>query len=190
MTELSAYGTRAHVAGTLGVSWGSQSTKGADVFGALGANVVSGPALEASYHSRCGRGGVGDLNGIRAGAGSHNHFQSSGQSNASRAHCRSSSSVNLRPTSLSRSSVPSVTFPGGKGVWLAKGKWVGLVGQLGRWVDCGISGGKGFGRRGGSNGARGAGISEGRRGSMVFFLFLNCSLHCVIGAVVGLLLSL
>ena len=30
----------------------------------------------------------------------------------------------------------------------------------------------------------------GKRGSTVFFFFLNCSLHCVIGAVVGLLLSL
>ena len=35
----------------------------------------------------------------------------------------------------------------------------------------------------------GTGFDEGKRGSMVFF-FLNCSLHCVIGAVVGLLLSL
>ena len=190
MTELSTNGAGAHVAGSLGMSRGSQLTKGTDVLGALGTNVVGGLALEASYHSRCGRGGVGDLNGIRAGASSHNHFQSSGESNASRAHCQSSSSVNSRPTSLSQSSVPSVTFLGGEGVWSVKGKWVCTVGQLGRLVDCGIGGGKGFGGRGGSSGAEGVGIGEGRRGSMVFFLLLNCSLHCVIRAVVGLPLSL
>ena len=190
MTELSTNGAGAHVAGLLGMSRGSQLTKGTDVLGALGTNVVGGLALEASYHSRCGRGGVGDLNGIRAGASSHNHFQFSGESNPSRAHCQSSSSVNSRPTSLSQSSVPSVTFLGGEGVWSAKGKWVCTVGQLGRLVDCGIGGGKGFGGRGGSSGAGGVGISEGRRGSMVFFLLLNCSLHCVIRAVVGLPLSL
>ena len=104
------------MAGMLGVSRGGQPTKGADVFGTLGANVVSRLTLEASYHGRGGRGGVGDFNGISAGAGFHNHLQSSGQSNVSRAHCQSSSSVNSRPTSLSWSSVPSVTFPRGKGV--------------------------------------------------------------------------
>ena len=71
------------------------STEGADVLGALRTDVFSRPTLEASYHGG-GRGsGVGDVNGVGAGAGdSHNHFQSSGQSNASRAHCQSSSSVN------------------------------------------------------------------------------------------------
>ena len=94
-----------------------QSTEGTDVFRALGANMVSGSTLEASYHGRCGRGGVGNVDWVGAGAGgSHNHFQSSGQSNASRAHCRSPSSVNSRPTSLSWSSVSSVPLPRGKGV--------------------------------------------------------------------------
>ena len=116
MTELSTYGAGVHVTGMLGMSWGGQSTKGADVFGALGVNVVGRPTLEASYHSRCGRGGIGDNNGVGAGTGSHNHFQSSGESNASRAHCWSSSSVNSRPAPLSWSSIPSVTFPRGKGV--------------------------------------------------------------------------
>ena len=103
--------------GSLGMSRGGQSTEGADIFGTLGANVVGGLALEASYHGRCGRGGIEDVNWVGAGAGdSHNHFQSSRQSNASRAHCQSSSSVNSRPTSLSWSSVPPVTFPRGKGV--------------------------------------------------------------------------
>ena len=41
MTELSTYGTGAHVASSLGVSWGSQSTKGADILRALGANIVT-----------------------------------------------------------------------------------------------------------------------------------------------------
>ena len=114
MTEFSTYGTGAHVTGSLGMSWGGQSTEGADVFGAVRVDVVGRLTLEASYHSGCGRGRVGDINGVGAGAGSHNHFQSSGESNASRAHCQSSSSVNLRPTSLSWSSIPSVAFPRGK----------------------------------------------------------------------------
>ena len=115
MTELSTNGTGTHVAGTLGVSRGGQSAKGTDVLRAVGANMVGRLALEASYHGGCRRGGVGDVNGVGAGAGSHNHLQSSGQSNASRAHCQSSSSVNSRPTSLSWSSVPPVTFPRERG---------------------------------------------------------------------------
>ena len=142
MTEFSTYGTGAHVTGSLGMSRRSQSTEGTDVLWALGVNVVGGSTLEASYHGRCGRGGVGNVDWIGAGASdSHNHFQSSGQSNASRAHCRSSSSVNLRPTSLSWSSVPSVSLPRGKGVRSARGKRGRATGQLGEWVDCGISGG-------------------------------------------------
>ena len=117
MTEFSTYGTGAHVTGSLGMSRCGQSTEGTDIFGALGANVVSGSTLEASYHGRCGGSGVGDVNWVGAGASvSHNHLQSSGQSNVSRAHCRSSSSVNSRPTSLSWSSVPPVSLPRGKGV--------------------------------------------------------------------------
>ena len=117
MTELSTYGTGTHVARSLGVSRSGQSTEGENVFWALGADMISGSALETPYHGRCGRGGVGDVNWVGAGAGdSHNHFQSSGQSNASRAHCQSSSSVNSRPTSLSQSSVSPVALLRGKGV--------------------------------------------------------------------------
>ena len=141
MTELSTYGTGTHVAGLLGVSRSSQLIEGANVFGALGVDMVGRPTLEAPYHGGCGRGGVGDVNVVGTGAGSHNHFQSSGQSNASRAHCWSSSSVNSRPTSLSWSSVPPVTFPGGKGVRSARGKRVCSPGQLGEWIDCSIGGG-------------------------------------------------
>ena len=78
MTEFSTYGTGAHVASTLGVSRGGQPTKGADVLWTLGANVVGRSALEALYHGGCGRGGIGDVNGVGAGTGFHNHFQSSG----------------------------------------------------------------------------------------------------------------
>ena len=189
MTKHSTYGTGAHMAGTLGVSRSSQLTEGTDVFGALGANVVGRSTLEAPYHSRYGRGGVRNVDGIGAGASSHNHFQSSGESNASRAHCWSSSSVNSRPTSLSWSSVPSVAFPGGKGVQSARGKWVCSAGQLGKWVDCGVGGGHRVSGQGGPGWVRGMRLDERKRGSMIFF-FLNCSLHCVIGAVVGLPLPL
>ena len=101
MTELSTYGTGVHVASMLGVSRGGHLTEGANVFGTLGANVVGGLTLKTSHHGGCWRGGVGDINGVSAHTGSHNHLQSSGQSNASRAHCWSSSPVNSRPTSLS-----------------------------------------------------------------------------------------
>ena len=142
MTEFSTYGAGAHVTSSLGMSWCGQSTEGADVLRTLGANMVGGSTLEASYHGRCGRGGIGDINWVGAGAGdSHNHFQSSGQSNTSSAHCRSSSSVNLRPTSLSWSSVPSVALPRGKGVRSVRGKGVCTMGQLREWVDCSVGGG-------------------------------------------------
>ena len=86
MTEFSTDWAGAHEAGALGMSWGSHPTEGAYVLGALGADVLSRVALEASYCGGCGRGRVGYINGIGAGTGSHNHFQSSGESNASRAH--------------------------------------------------------------------------------------------------------
>ena len=71
----------------VGVSRRGQSTKGADVLRALGANLLRGLTLEASHHGGCGRGRVGDVNGVGAGASdSHNHLQSFRQSNASRAH--------------------------------------------------------------------------------------------------------
>ena len=40
--------------GSLGMSRHGQSTEGTDVLWTLGANVVSGSTLEASYHGRCG----------------------------------------------------------------------------------------------------------------------------------------
>ena len=86
MTEFSTDGAGAHGAGALRVSWGGHSAEGTYVLGALGANVLCRLALEASYGGGCRRGRVGYVDGIGAGTGSHNHFQSSGESNTSRAH--------------------------------------------------------------------------------------------------------
>ena len=86
MTEFSTGGTGTHKASALGVSWGGHPTEGAYVFGALRADVLSRSALEASYSGGCGRGRVGYIDRVGAGTGSHNHFQSSGESNMSRAH--------------------------------------------------------------------------------------------------------
>ena len=77
MTELSTYGAGAHVASMLGVSRGGHSTEGADILRTLGVDMVGGLTLEALYHRQCRRGRVGDINGVGAGTGSHNHLQSS-----------------------------------------------------------------------------------------------------------------
>ena len=61
--------------GSLGVSRCGQSTEGADVLWALGANVVHGSTLEASQHGGCGRSGIGDVDWVGTGASdSHNHL--------------------------------------------------------------------------------------------------------------------
>ena len=86
MTEFPTDGTGTHEAGALGMSRSGHSAEGADILGTLGADVLSRVALETAYHGGCWRGRVGDVNGVGAGAGSHNHLQSSGESNASRAH--------------------------------------------------------------------------------------------------------
>ena len=78
MTKFPTYGTGAHMTGSLGMSRRGQSTEGTDIFRALGVNMVGGSTLEALYHGGCGRGGIGDINWVGAGAGdSHNHLQSS-----------------------------------------------------------------------------------------------------------------
>ena len=191
MTELSAYGARVHVTGALRVSWGGHPAEWADVLGALGANMVSRLTLEASDHDRCGGRGIGDVDGIRTGAGSHNHFQSSRECNMSRAPAWSSSSVVSTPTPLSRHCISAVAFSRSEGGCggTTGGKGESSSGQLGERVDCGISGGQRVGGRGGSSWTGRAQLNIGNRGSMVF-LFLNCSLHCVIGVIVGLPLSL
>ena len=190
MTELSAYGARLHVAGSLRMSWGGHSTEGADILGTLRADVIGGPVLEAPHHGGCGRGGVGDVDGVGTRTGSHNHFQSSRESSMSSAHAGSSSLVNSTPTSLSRCCVSSVTLSSlVDGAGAARGKWEGLSGQLGKGVDCSVSGGQRVGRGRGPGWVGGPWFLASNGGSMDFFL-LNCSLHWVIRAVVGLSLSL
>ena len=122
MTEFSAYGARAHETGVLGMTGGHSSIEGADVLRALGTDVFSGLALEISYHGRGGRFCVGDDNRVVAGSRLHNHLQSSGEHNMSRAHSRSTLSVHPSPTLLSRCRVSMVSFSGrGGGEWL----WIG-----------------------------------------------------------------
>ena len=141
MTKFSADGARAHWAHALRVSRSDSSTEWADVLWAMGAYVVQGLALEASYSRRGGQSwGVGDIDRVVAGSGLHNHLQSSGERNTSRAHSRSTSSANPSPASLSQHSVTTISFSWGKG---RRGtetsrEWVGSSGQLGRWVDSSV----------------------------------------------------
>ena len=116
MTKLSKYGARAHGAGVLRVAGCCSLTEGTDVFGAVRVNVLDGLALEVAHSGGSrGFGSVGDDNGIVAGSRLHNHLQFSGECNMSRAHSRSTSSVNPSPASLSWSRVTMISFPYGKG---------------------------------------------------------------------------
>ena len=143
MTQFSADGARAHWAHALRVSGSNSSTEQADVLWAVGAYVVQGLALEASYWCRGGWSrGVGDIDRVIVGSGLHNHLQSSGERNTSRAHSRSTSSANPSPASLSRHSVATISFSWGKGrcgTEMSR-EWVGSLGQLGRRVDSGVGG--------------------------------------------------
>ena len=144
MTKLSTDGARAHWAHTLRVSGGDSLTEWADVLWAMGAYVVQGLALEASHGRRGGRSrGVGNIDGVSAGSRLHNHLQSSGEHNTSRAHSRSTSLANPSPASLSRHSVATISFSWGKGRCSVKTsrEWVGSSGQLGSWVDSHVGGG-------------------------------------------------
>ena len=116
MTELSTNWTGVHRAGALRVSWGDSSTEGADVLWAMRAYVVQGLELEALYDGGVEWfGSVGDNDGVVAGSRLHNHLQSSGECNMSRAHSRSTSSANPSPASLSQHSIMMISFPWGKG---------------------------------------------------------------------------
>ena len=131
-----------HWACALRVSGGDLSTERADVLGAMGAYIVQGLALEASYNRRGGQfRGVGDIDGVAAGSGLHNHLQSSGERNTSRAHSRSTSSANPSPASLSRHSITTILFPWGRGRCGSEmtRDQVGLLGQLGSGIDGGVS---------------------------------------------------
>ena len=142
MAEFSTDGAGVHGASALRVSRGDLSTEQADVLRAMGAYVVQGLVLEASYnHGNGWFWGVGDINGVAAGSRFHNHLQSSRECNTSRAHSRSTSLANPSPASLSWHSIATILFSWGKGRCGPEmtGEWVGLSGQLGSWVDSGVS---------------------------------------------------
>ena len=124
----------------LRVSGGNSSTEQTDTLRAFGAYVVQGLTLEALDNSGSGW-RVRDDNGIVAGSGLHNHLQSSGEHNMSRAHSRSTSLTNPSPASLSRHSVATISFSWGKGRRSSRvaREGVGLLSQLRGRVDCGVS---------------------------------------------------
>ena len=141
MTKLSTDGAGAHWTSVLRVSRGNSSTEQADLFGAMGSYMVQRLALEASYNCRSGWfQGVGDLDGVAAGSGFHNHLQSSGEHNTSRAHSRSTSSANPSPASLSQQSIATISFSWGSGMCSSKvaREQVGSSCQLGSWIDSGV----------------------------------------------------
>ena len=140
MAKFSTYGARTHEASALGVARHSSSTEGTDVLRALGADMFSGLALEASYHDGGGGFCVRNDDGVAAGSGLHNHLQSSREHNTSSAHSRSSSSVHPSPSSLSQYRIPRILFPGreGRGGSGSVREGVGSSAQLGRRVDDGV----------------------------------------------------
>ena len=115
MTKFSTDRTGAHEASVFGMTWSGGSTEGADVFGALGANVLGGLALETLYHGGSGGLGVQDDDGVIVSSRLHNHLQSSGEHNMSSAHSKSTSSVSPSPASLSWHRVMTILFLCGKG---------------------------------------------------------------------------
>ena len=193
MTELSAYGVRAHEAGVLGVTWCCSLTEGAYIFRALRVDMLSGLSLEALYGGRGGWFGVGDNNGIGRGSGLQNHLQSSGEHNTSSAHSRSTLLVSPSLATLSQHRVKTISFSCGKGrdgSGLA-GEGVGLLGQLRERIDYCVGGGERISGGGSSGGVRGPGV--GPRvgwGTDILLVILHCSLHWTISVVVGLPLLL
>ena len=192
MTELSTDRAGAHWASALRVSGGVLSTERTDVFRAMGAYVVQGLALEALCGCRDGRfRGVGTVDRVATGSGLHNHLQSSGECNMSRAHSRSTSSANPSPASLSRHSVATISFSWGKGRCSSETtrERVGSSGQLGSWIDGSVGRGQGLNGRRTSCRSRGTGVGSSRLGYPAFRLLRNLLLHWVT-AVVSLALFL
>ena len=95
------------------MSRGGPLAEGTNVLGALGVYMVQGLALEALYDSggNWWFGSVGDRDWGVSGSGLHSHLQSSGEHNTSRAHSRSTLSVNPSPASLSWCSFVMISFP-------------------------------------------------------------------------------
>ena len=143
MTELSTDWAGPHGASVLRVPRSGPLTEGTDVFGALGVYVIQGLALEAPYDGGSGWWfrSVGDNNGIVAGSRLHNHLQSSGECNMSRAHSRSILLANPSPVSLSQHTVVMISFPRGKGRCGSRvsREGAGSSSQLGNRVDHGVS---------------------------------------------------
>ena len=115
MTKFSTDRAGVHGANALRMSGGSPLAEGVDVLGALRVYVVQGLALETLYDSGSGWWfrSVRDNDGVVAGSGLHNHLQSSGEHNTSRAHSRSTSLANPSPASLSWHSIMTISFPRG-----------------------------------------------------------------------------
>ena len=191
MTELSTDWAGAHWARVLWVSRSNSSTEWADIFWEMGAYMVQGLALEASYDGG-GRwfGSVRNDDGVVVGSGLHNHLQSSRERNTSKAHSRSTSSANPSPASLSWHSVTMISFSWGKGRHgprMAR-EWVGSSGQLGKWIDGGVGGGQGVSGGGMSCGSRGAGVGSSRLGYPTLRLLWNLLLHLITAIVSSALL--
>ena len=143
MTEFSTDWAGVHGAGMLGMSGSGPLTEGTHVLRAMGAYMVQGLALEASYNGGIGWWfrSVGDNDGVVAGSRLHNHLQSSGERNMSRAHSRSTLSANPSPSSLSWHSIATISFSWGKarrGSWVMR-EGVSSSGQLGGRVNSGVS---------------------------------------------------
>ena len=177
----------------LRMSGSTPSAEGADVLGALRAYVFQGLALEASYDSGSGWGfrSVKDDDGVVVGSGLHNHLQSSGECNMSRAHSRSTSSVNPSPASLSWCSIATILFPWGKG-GCSSGvmrEGVGSLSQLGDGINGNVGGGKRIGRGGVPCGSRRAGVGSSSWGYPILWLLWNL-LHHLVTAIVSMALLL
>ena len=163
-------------------------TEGADILGALRTYVVQGLTLEASYDGESGWqfGSVRDNDGVVAGSGLHNHLQSSGEHNTSRAHSRSTSSANPSPALLSWHSVVMILFHWGKGGCDSRAlrKGVGPSGQLGSGTDSSVSGRERVSGGGVPLRLRGVGVSRSRWEYPVLWLLWNL-LHHLVTAIVS-----
>ena len=192
MTKFSTYRGGAHGTSALSVSRGRSLAEGADVLGTLGVYMFHRLTLEALYDGGSGwrGGGIRHDNGIVAGPGLHNHLQSSGECNTSRAHSRSTSSANPSPASLSWHSVTMILFPWRKGGCgsSAMRERVGSLSQLGKGVNSGVGRGYRVGGGGVPCGSRGAGVGSSRLEYPTLWLLWNLLCHLLTAIVSPVLL--
>ena len=191
MTKFSTDWAGVHGACMLRVSRGNSLTERAYILGAMRVYVFQGLTLETLYDSRGGLRfrGVQDSDRV-TGSGFHNHLQSSRECNMSSAYSRSTSLVNLSPTSLSQSSITTILFSGGEERCGSRSSREGVCfsGQLGGRVDCGVSQGERVGRGGSPCGLRGLGISRSSRECPILLLLQNLLLYLVTTIVTTVLL--